>query len=43
VLAEVGTGATNEEIAARLLSGATARTHVSRVTSSLGGIGRSWW
>jgi DNA-binding NarL/FixJ family response regulator len=37
VLAEVGTGATNEEIAARLfLSGATARTHVSRVMSTLG-------
>lgn len=37
MLAEVGTGATNEEIAARLfLSGATARTHVSRVMSTLG-------
>ncbi len=37
VLAEVGTGATNEEIAARLfMSGATARTHVSRVMSKLG-------
>lgn len=37
MLAEVGTGATNKEIAARLfLSGATARTHVSRVMSTLG-------
>lgn len=44
MLAEVGTGATNQEIAARLfLSGATARTHVSRVMSLARGIGRSWW
>ena len=36
MLAEVGTGATNKEIAARLfLSGATPRTHVSRVMSTL--------
>ncbi|MTD16607.1 response regulator [Nakamurella sp. YIM 132087] len=36
VLAEVGTGAGNEEIGARLyMSGATARTHVGRILSKL--------
>ena len=37
VLAEVGAGLTNDEIGRRLLmSGATARTHVSRVMAKLG-------
>lgn len=37
VLAEVGAGWTNDEIGRRLhMSGATARTHVSRVMSKLG-------
>ena len=37
VLAEVGAGRSNDEIGSRLhMSGATARTHVSRVMSKLG-------
>jgi len=42
VLAEVGAGRPNEEIATRLhMSAATARTHVSRVMSKLGARDRS--
>jgi DNA-binding CsgD family transcriptional regulator len=42
VLAEVGAGRPNEEIARRLqMSSATARTHVSRVMTKLGARDRS--
>ena len=42
MLAEVGAGRTNDEIGRRLqMSGATARTHVSRVMTKLGARDRS--